>query len=235
MSDVRPSFPSTEDGSQVGVAIRSVVEGDSVAAKNAQLAFAFKDASGNAEAAPVKASGSAPGRAVPVLAALDNAGNLVEMPVKVAGQAPANAVPVLGFKDSSGNLVYPQLNAAGQLPVTTEVSSSSLKGRGENATGSASLVTIATITLTASKTYRGIELLCSCFRDALFQVIQNDNAVLTNHMDAIVGSGAYTTVATLEDIEFTAGATGTQQLLLKALNNNALSGLRGTIVTNQLP
>jgi hypothetical protein len=47
MADVRESFPSLEDGSQVGQVLRQVQEGDTVASKNGSLAFGFKKVSDN--------------------------------------------------------------------------------------------------------------------------------------------------------------------------------------------
>jgi hypothetical protein len=233
MADVRESFPSLEGASGEGLALRSVQQGEAVAGKNGALGFAFKDGSGNAIAAPVKQSGDAPGDAVPTLAAKDNAGNLVEIPVKQEGQAPGDAVPVLGFKDSSGDLVAPQLNAAGAVPVTFDAGTE-VYARG-TAAGNASLTDVAVLTLTASTMYKGIEALVSCFRDAIFQVVQVDDATTTVLAEFLCGPGQFTNFAKLENMIITAGASGTQQLKIRAQNLNALSDFRATIASIELP
>lgn len=233
MSDIRESFPTLEDGSQVGAPLRAVQQGDSVAAKNGSLGFAFKDSSGNAIAAPVNVSGDAAGNAVPTLSAVNNAGTLVSLPVKVAGNAPGNAVPVLGFKDSSGNLVNPQLNSSGQLPVTFDIVGDNKTARGL-LTGTGTPSTVASLTLTASKTYQNIEVSVACFRDSIFQLIKSDNAVETVLADILVGSGQYTAFLGFENLEFTAGATGTQLLLVRGSNLSATSDMRSTIACKQL-
>lgn len=233
MADVRESFPSLEGASGEGLPLRAIQQGDSVAAKNGSLAFAFKDASGNAIAAPVKQSGDATGDAVPTLAAKDNAGNLVEIPVKQAGQAPGDAVPVLGYRDSSGNLIAPQLNAAGAMPVTFDAGVEKY-ARGTVA-GNASITDVATMTLTANKVYKSIEFLVSCFRDALFELVQVDDATTTVLADVLVGPGHFTQAVRLENLLITAGASGTQVLKLRAKNFNALSDFRATVTAIELP
>lgn len=223
MADVRESFTTLEGATQEGLALRAVVEGDAVTAKNGSLAFGFKDASGNAVAAPVSASGTVPGAAVPVLAAINTAGNLIEVPVKIAGDAPGNAVPVLGFRDSVGNLIAPQLAAGGALPVTfSTVTGDGKRARG-TVGGSATLVTVASLTLATSKIYEDLDFIVSCFRDSRFQVILSDNAVETIVSDAICGPGCTSFHGKMQEAEIATGATGTQLLLIKALNLNALS------------
>jgi hypothetical protein len=43
MSDIRAPFPSLEDGSLVAAVLRAIQAGDSTAAKNGSLGFAFRD------------------------------------------------------------------------------------------------------------------------------------------------------------------------------------------------
>lgn len=224
MADIRESFPTLEDGSGEGAPLRQVQEGDAVAAINGSLAFSFKDATGNAVAAPVKASGDAPGAAVPTLPAKDTAGNLIELPVKVAGDAPGNAMPSMPFMDNSGNLAYGTLDVAGNLKVAATIGATGngKRARGQ-ASGSSSLVTVATITLATSKIYDGLDFIVSCTRDSMFQVILSDNAVETIISEAIVGSGMPSFHASLKEAEIASGATGTQLLLIKAKNLVAAS------------
>ena len=152
---------------------------------------------------------------------------------RVEGNASAAINGLIGFsfKDSSGNVILPQLNASGQLPVTFDVTGENLFARGTLAAGSASLVTVtgAVITLTTSTNYEGIEAVMSCFRDSLFQIIWNDNGVETILADTLCGPGQFTTNVNMANVAFTSGATGTQELLIKAQNINALSAFRATV------
>jgi len=178
MAHERESFPTLADGSGVGAVLAQRVEGDSSAAKNGAIGFAFKD--------------------------------------------------------STGALILPQLNSLGQLPVTLDAASlDNLYAHGFHA-GSASTQTIATIALTVDAKYTNIEMLCSSFQDSEFELIWNDNGVLTTLMQALVGSGQYTFKDKMS-IDFTAGSTGTQQLLLKGKNmRNPVSQLTGTITVQKL-
>lgn len=232
MADVRESFPSLEGASGEGLVLRSVQEGEAVASKNGQLAFAFKDNSGNAIAAPVKQAGQAVGDGVAVLAAKNTAGNAAEIPTLAEGEAVGQMVAVSAYKDASGDAAVPQL-IGGAVPVTFDVGTD-LYARGKVA-GNLSQVTVATITLTASKTYQGIEAVLSCFRDAVFEIIFNDDGSETILADAVCSPGNTTANINLSKLQFTAGAAGTQQLLVKAINLNSTSDFRATVATTEQP
>jgi hypothetical protein len=206
MADLRESFPTLENGSAEGAALRSVQEGEAVASKNGSLAFGFKDLSGNAIAAPVRANGEANGPGVPGFA----------------------------FQDSSGNLTRPMLNAAGQVPVTLSTSGNGLYARG-TVVGSSTFVTAATLTLTVDNIYDNLHFIVSCFRDSIFQVIWNNNGAETIIAEALCGSGQFTFQGALPDAEITAGASGTQQILIKAKNlvAAALSDFRASVSVNE--
>jgi len=148
----------------------------------------------------------------------------------VEGDSPSAAPGLIGFsfKDSSGNVVLPSLTAAGKIMVDVAASGGSkLKARGENATGSLTTVTIATITLTASKLITDFQANGSCLRECLFQIIWNDNASETILGEFVVGAGQFSFHWNSDNAEFTSGATGTQQLLLKAKNIDKVSTIRG--------
>lgn len=208
MADVRESFTTLEGASQEGLALRSVQEGESVASKNGSLAFGFKDSTGNAIAPALNVSGQ-----LPVV------GPLTDTELR------ATAVPV------SGPLTDAQLRAT-PVPVTfTSVNGNGLGARG-TIVGNAALTTIATITLANSKIYDDLDFIVSCFRDARFQVILSDNAVETIISDAICGPGAFSFHGELAHREITSGATGTQLLLIKGLNLNALSDMYASLSVN---
>jgi len=151
--------------------------------------------------------------------------------------AAKNALPALVAKDSTGLLLkYLKVDANGALLVNTEVVSTCKKAKGELAAGSGTLalVTGASIILTADKSYEGVGFVVSCRRDALFQIIWSDDVTDNVLAEIVVGSGSYTAVGELHCLNFTAGATGVQALKLKAMNFEALSSLRGSIVVSEV-
>lgn len=148
------------------------------------------------------------------------------------GDASAGKVgaTVWAFKDSSGNLVHPQLNSEGKLPVTSEGAGipKSATSDGEIA-GSLTLTDICEVSLTASKTHAKIHANGSCFKEAIFYLVQVNDAVETILASFIVGPGQYSFNASLSSTEFVSGATGTQKLILKAKNLNKESDFLGDI------
>lgn len=208
MADVRESFPTLEGSSQEGLALRAVQEGESVASKNGQLAFAFKDSSGNAIAAPLNASNQ-----------LGVVGPLTDAELR------ATPVPV------SGPLTDVQLRAT-PVPVTfTSVNGNGKSARGTVA-GNNSLTTVVSLTLANSKIYDSLDFIVSCFRDTRFQVILSDNAVETVIADALAGPGAFSFHGELDHAEIATGATGTQLLLIKGINLNATSDMYAALSVN---
>lgn len=159
----------------------------------------------------------------------------VALAARVEGDTPVAMQGSIGFsfKDSAGNVVLPQLNAAGQIPVTSEVNGNGKYARGTNA-GSGSVVTIASLALTVNKRYENIRALVSCFRDTTFQLIMSDNAVETILADIRCGPGQFTNDIDLGDLEFVAGATGAQLLLIKGKNENANSTMTATVSCKEL-
>lgn len=225
MADLRESFATLEDSStQEGKALAARQEGDAAAAQNGSIGFSFKDSSGNV-----------------VLPALDAAGNV---PVVVDHQdqegdaaAGKEGLVAFAFKDSAGDLVLPQLDSNGAIQTSLAATTTRKKSQaGELAAGSATLadVTNASITLTASKVYYGVSMIGSCRRDALFQLVQVNDATSTVLAEFIVGAGQYSFEASLPDLEITAGATGTQTLKVVAKNFEALSSLRAVITVKEV-
>lgn len=153
---------------------------------------------------------------------------------RTEGQAAAAIVGSIGFafKDASGNVVLPQLNAQGQIQVTSELAGNGKKARG-TAVGSGTSVTVATLALVAGKKYENLDFIVSCFRDAVYEIIWNDNGAETILADALVGPGQFSFHGKMEEMEFTAG-TGTQQILVKAKNLGALSDFRAALSIKEL-
>lgn len=158
----------------------------------------------------------------------------VALGARAEGDAAAGIQGSIGFafKDSSGNVVLPQLNSQGQIQVTSELAGNGKRARGTVA-GSGTQVTVATLALVAGKKYENLDFVVSCFRDAVFSIIWNDNGVESILADALVGPGQFSFHAKLEELEFTAG-TGTQQILVKALNLGALSDFRAALSIKEL-
>lgn len=141
-----------------------------------------------------------------------------------------------GFRDSSGNLILPQLTASGRIAVDagTAASGTCKSAYGTNA-GSLSNVTLATITLTASKVVSDIEAQISCSRAALAEIVWNDNGAETILGWIMTGPGQFTAHLDINCLTFTSGATGTQQILLKAKNLDKAASLYGTVAVLEAP
>jgi len=153
--------------------------------------------------------------------------------------AAKNALAALVAKVAGTNLAaYLKVDpSTGALLTTTEGATEDKKSpAGELAAGSATLaaVTGAEITLDASATYQKIGFVVSCRRDALFQIVQQDDATDTVLAEVVVGSGAYTVIGQFAGLPVVAGATGTQKLKLLAKNFEALSSLRGTLTAQKV-
>lgn len=120
----------------------------------------------------------------------------------VEGQTPTAQNGIIGFafKDSAGNVILPQLDTQGRLPVSTETQGTRLRNRGVAtgvlmaATGFGTpTVLIASVNLTASKTYGDMAGHVSARRGSLFQMVYSDAGGSSVVLDeAIVDSGQYT-------------------------------------------
>jgi len=205
MSDIRPSFPTTENtGTGAGVSLGSRVEGDASAAIAGAISFAFKDNSGNV-----------------ILPALSATGQIVTNGLTDA-QLRATAVPV------SGPLTDAQLRAT-PVPVTFgTVTGNGKRARG-TVGGSLTLVTVATLALAVSQTYENLDFVISCFRDSRFQVILNDNGAESIIVEGCLTPGCSSFHGQLSEAEFVTGATGTQSIIIKALNLNSLSDFYASV------
>lgn len=147
-----------------------------------------------------------------------------------AGNAAAGKVGSVGFafKDSSGNLILPSLDATGKLPVSFTAGTPK-RARG-TAAGSLTQVTVATLALTVSMNYSNIDVTVACRRGAMFEISWLDNITSTILGNIIVDSGQYTMNMDLEGLQVVAGASGTQSIIVKALNFDKASDFYSTIV-----
>lgn len=136
----------------------------------------------------------------------------------------------ISFKDASGNLVLPQLTSEGKLPVDFAGAGvpKAASSDGEVA-GSLTDTTVAEISLTANKTYGKLLAKGSCFKEAVYYLVQLDDVTETIIGHGLVGAGDYNTVIDLGAQEIVAGATGTQKLILKAKNIGKVSDFMGHV------
>lgn len=180
--------------------------------------------------------GKAPGdaastdRQAPVLPAVDGAGNLQNIPHRNVGDADSPGLPAFSFKDSAGNLVRPQLNADGTVPVSFN------SGTAKSASGLATIAALNTeqdvvsITLAANDVVKANMAMGSAFQPMIFVMYHDDNGTLNELVRFVVGPGDFSHTANLDNIEFTAGAIGTQRLVLRATQlRGALTDAHGTI------
>lgn len=138
---------------------------------------------------------------------------------------------------SGTNFAYLKVDpSTGALLTTSEGATECQKANGELAAGSAALalVTGCSIALTVDTMYQNIAFVVSCRRDALFQIVQVDDATENILAEIVVGSGAYTVSDQLHCMEFTTGSTGTQALKIVAKNFEALSSLRASVFADKV-
>jgi len=214
MADKRPSFASLENGTEEGLALRAIQEGEAVASKNGAIGIAFQDVSGNAALPALDASGN-----VPVVGPLtDTELRATEVPVSLTSTTITGSVAV------TGPLTDTELRATPVPVVFGTVTGNGLKVRG-TIVGNAALSTVASLALAVDEIYENLDFIVSCFRDCRFQVIFSDNGAETILADAICGPGAYSFHANLNELEIVAGSTGAQLLLIKGINPNAPSDM----------
>ena len=151
--------------------------------------------------------------------------------------AAKNALPALVAKDAGGLLRYNKTNTAGEVSVVVTSGKTCMSARG-TASGSATFVDVATITLVNGEKYQDLDWVVSCFRDAVYEVlIVEDVGGLDTEIilaDILVGPGDFTDSGVLRCQEFTAPAADVNVLKVRAKNMNALSDFRASITIGQL-
>jgi hypothetical protein len=149
-----------------------------------------------------------------------------------AGDAAAAKTGLVGFafKTHNGQLVLPTLTPEGKIPVDFQGAGVSLSASSNGpVAGSLTNVTVAEVTLAQSKTYGRIQATGSCFREAIFEIVQQNDTVSTIIGSFLVGPGQFTFTWNAGETEVTSGATGTQKLILRAKNLQKASDFRGNI------
>lgn len=157
-------------------------------------------------------------------------GEVLHMALAGETAAGKNGLSAFTFKDSAGNFVHPMLTPEGKIAVDLEGAgvAKTASSEGEIA-GALTLVDIAEISLTAGKTYGRISAQGSCFKEAIFYLVQVDDATETIVGHGIVGAGGYNCEINIGIGEIVAGAAGTQKLILKAKNLVKVSDFLGHV------
>jgi len=132
---------------------------------------------------------------------------------KSEGNAPGQGSTAFGFKDDSGNLVLPQLNSDGTIPVKDAAPGTPARDSGSATPGALNTDTdVVTITLTASSKYKLKKAGASSFKSCLWRIEHNNDGTPDELARFVTGAGQYGDITECDCIEFTAGATGTQEL-----------------------
>ena len=149
----------------------------------------------------------------------------------VTSAASGNHAGVLAFKNSIGNDVKPQLNASGQLPVT--FASSGVPASASAQVTMAALATeqdVVSITLAVDDVVEASMAMGSSFQDTVWVLYHDDAGSLNELARFVTGSGDFSHVANLLNVNFTAGAAGVQKLTLRANQlRGKLTDAHGTI------
>jgi len=147
-----------------------------------------------------------------------------------AGDAAAGKIGsvALAFKDSSNNLVLPTLTSDGKIPVSTQ-SPGTCKSAAAKNNGSITRVAVATITLTATKSYSEIAFDVACSRTTLYELIHNNDGTEVELGFAMVGPGQFSHNFYEPCKEFQAGPTGTQELIIYGTNLDKASNMFASV------
>lgn len=143
---------------------------------------------------------------------------------------------VLAFKDSSGNDVKPQLSASGQVPVTFAAGTPNSASAVATIAALATEQDVAAITVANNDVVTANMAMGSAYQPMKWVLYHDDNGSLTELARFVTGPGDFTHSTELENIVFTAGATGTQRLVLRATQiRGPLTDAHGTISLSIAP
>jgi hypothetical protein len=231
-------FRILKDSDGFGEAPDLRTEGSALASANEMPVLGAKDLANNLQHVPIRAAGDAKGALnLPVADSVDLAGNYQIPDCRNAGEAPGSiAREVLAAKDQSGNLQYIPLSG-GAVVVTTSMNTP-IHARAKIASTPGSFVSVVTLTLTANKVYDEISAKCSATGSSsvLWKVEQVNNATTTIIAEGISGSGQFTIDPCADNMRVTAGATGTQSLVVSAYQLvGAVTDMHANITALQNP
>ena len=159
---------------------------------------------------------------------------------RIEGEAAAAQNGAIGFsfKDSSGNVILPALTAAGRIPVdTTAVAGTVVRDHNIIDSGSVAVGVnndVVTLVLSVNEIYNCADYMSSCSRDCTWTLVHDDNGAETILESWYSGPGQYTFNEEPKNLTITAGATGTQELILRG-NPRKASDLHGRVSIIDLP
>ena len=147
-----------------------------------------------------------------------------------------NHMGVLAFKSNAGNDVKPTLNVDGTLPVSFNA------GTPDSASGFVALAALNTeedvvaITVAVNDVCQANMAMGSAFQDMVWVLYHDDDGSLNELARFATGAGDFSHSTELANIQFTAGATGTQRMVLRATQlRGKLTNAHGTISLSVAP
>lgn len=156
---------------------------------------------------------------------------------RIEGEISAAIAGMIGFafKDHLGNVVLPQLTTDGKLPVSSDAAGvhSENQGTVEAVVNVRTLVTTAA--LIPTKKYGLKFLSCASTQTVVWEVQQTNDASDNVRHVLITGAGDFTEQVNAGCLEFTAGASGTQEVRIYGTQiKGSASNMHGTLCLLQI-
>jgi len=128
---------------------------------------------------------------------------------------------VLVAKDASGNEAKIPLTADGRVPVSQDAAGTVIKGFGRHTlTALDAFEDVVTLSLTAGEDYICSEFIVSHPFPCEWKIIHNDDGTPVELASVDTGSGNLAMDVQPKSLNFTAGASGTQELKVQCLQKN---------------
>jgi len=147
-----------------------------------------------------------------------------------------NNLPAAVYKDDSGNYVLPQLSALGQVPVTLASGTAKSNSAGVTMAVIDTEQDVVSVAVAVNDVVEANMAMGSAFQPMLWIAYHNDDGSLNELFRFVTGAGDFAHTTELKNIVFTAGATGTQELVLRATQlRGKLTEAHGTISLSVAP
>jgi hypothetical protein len=221
MANEREVFTVLEASTGEGKAWVKQVVGGAVAAVDFAPVITGVDKDGNFALIPVEEKGQAVGNAVAVLPVEDASGNLQYIQARDEGDAASgvDALPTFIGTDPSGNFRWASFNADGELLISNQPSGTKLSGAATVLGVLSTATEVLAITLTSSKVYERLQYNVNATHTMYWEFFNVDDYGVTDTetlvWSTMTGPGQFVDKELLEDLEFTAGSTGVQKLVIK--------------------
>jgi hypothetical protein len=166
---------------------------------------------------------------IPVLPVQKNDDTLAQMLTRPEGDPAADeGFPVFSFKTESGDYIYPTTDNAGAINVNIGGGGSRISNYATVTATKGSDIDVALIDQTqisATDNISEIEIVASSSKPVLWKLVSIDDAngtpAETERLSFLSDSGEVTVIMKLNHLDYTAGATGDQNLVLRG---NQLTG-----------